>query len=237
LRLEATLARKARLPASAGLGAGGRHIWRWRTELAERYSEYDAVAGLAQVSSEHCGLLAGFALHRSSGPKECLSSTIGWLDIGGIWTEAPEVLTDRLNSAAAQTRSQIVDPEQLHKYLTLLAPLIRARLSVTSGRRWLSPDPTPAARQVASRLSRLIGEAVRLRHHRALLELERILGFVAGGHTAGEEMLIEGLVEAPAGELTSMLSRATTAQAGWNGIEVRLTGLIVFGSDPPPLPG
>ena len=63
------------------------------------------------------------------------------------------------------------------------------------------------------------------------------LGFVAGGHTAGEEMLIEQLVEAPARELTSRLSRVTTAQVGWNGIEVRLTGLIVFGPDPPLLPG
>ena len=64
-----------------------------------------------------------------------------------------------------------------------------------------------------------------------------MLGFVAGGHTAGEEMLIERLVEAPARELTSRLSRVTAAQASWNGIEVRLTGLIVFGPDPPLLPG
>ncbi|MEP7226173.1 MAG: DEAD/DEAH box helicase, partial [Gemmatimonadales bacterium] len=183
LRLEATLARKAILPIRAGLGTGGEHIWRWRTELAERYSEYDAVPGLAQVSSEHRGLLAGFALHRSGAPKECLSSTIGWLDIEGTWTEAPELITDRLNSAADQTQPQIVDPEQLHRYLMLLAPLIRARLSITSGRRWLSPDPTPAARQVASRLGQLIGEAVRLRHHGLLLDLERMLAFVAGGHT------------------------------------------------------
>jgi hypothetical protein len=131
----------------------------------------------------------------------------------------------------------MVDAEQLHKYLTLLAPLIRSRLSLTGGRRWLSPDPTPATRQVATRLRQLIGEAARLRHHGSLLRLERMLGFVAGGHTAGEEMLIERLVEAPARELTSRLSRVTTAQAGWNGIEVRLTGLIVFGPDPTLLPG
>ncbi|MEP7226784.1 MAG: hypothetical protein ABI785_05445, partial [Gemmatimonadales bacterium] len=67
--------------------------------------------------------------------------------------------------------------------------------------------------------------------------LERMLAFVAGGHTAGEEMLIERAVEAPARELTSRLSRVMTAQAGWGGIEVRLTGLIVFGPDPSPLPG
>ncbi len=236
LRLEATLARKARLPASAGLGAGGRHIWRWRTELAERYGESDAVAGLAQVSSRHRGLLAGFAFYSSSSPKERLASTIGWLETAGVWTEAPEVIADRLNCAAAQSQ-KVVDAEQLPRYLMLLAPLIRARLSLTSGRRWLLPDPTPAARQVATRLSQLIGQAARLRNHGPLLQLERMLGFVAGGHTAGEELLIERLVEAPTRELTNRLSRVTAAQAGWKGIEVRLTGLIVFSPEPAGLPG
>jgi superfamily II DNA or RNA helicase len=229
LRLEATLARKARLPAAAGLGAGGRHIWRWRTELAERYGEYDAVAGLAEVSSQHRGLLAGFALYGASNPNESLSSTVGWLDAEGGWTEAPEIIADRLDSAAVQRHRQSVDLPQLHAYLALLTPLIRARLSLRSGRRWLSPEPTPAGRHVATRLRQLIGEAARLRHGSSLLQLERMLGFVAGGHTAGEEMLIERLVEAPARELTSWLGRVTRAQVGRNGIEARLTGLIVFG--------
>lgn len=238
LRLEATLARKARLPAAAGLGAGGRHIWRWRTELAERYGESDAVAGLAQVSSRHRGLLAGFAFHSSSNPKVCLGSTIGWLEIEGTWTEAPEVIADRLKGAAAQKHRKNVDAEQLLRYLELLAPLIHTRLSLTSGRRWLSPDPTPATRQVAARLRQLIGQAARERNHDPLLQLERMLGSVAGGHTAGEEMLIERLVEAPTGELTRGLSQVSAgAQAGWSGIEVRLTGLIVFSPDSAGIPG
>ena len=237
LRLEAALARKARLPATAGLGAGGRHIWRWRTELSERYGNGDAVPGLARVSSRHRGLLAGFALYSSNHPMECLSSTIGWLQLDGGWTEAPDTIADRLDRAAAERQGHMVDPGELQTYLTLLAPLIRARLSLTSARRWLSPDPTPAARQVAARLSQLIGESARLRHHGPLLRLERMLAFVAGGHTAGEEMLIEQLVEAPVGELTGRLSRVRTAQPSWNGIEVRLTGLIVFSPDAPSLPG
>lgn len=237
LRLEAALARKAKLPAAAGLGVGGRHIWRWRTELAERYGGLDAVAGLAQVSSRHRGLLAGFAFYRSSYPQEWLSSVVGWLEIGGEWTEAPEIVADRIDSAAAHGRRQYVDAEQLPGYLALLAPLIRARLSLTAGRRWLSPNPAPAARRVAARLRRLIGDAARLRHHGLLLQLEQMLGFVAGGHTAGEEMLIERLVEAPARELISSLSRVTVALDRWNGIETRLTGLIVFGPEPPSLPG
>jgi superfamily II DNA or RNA helicase len=232
LQLEATLARKAKLPAAAGLGEGGRHIWRWRSELAERYGECDTAAGLAQVLSPCRGLLAGFAFHSSNDPPERLSSTIGWLETDGSWTEAPAVVVERLSSAALQTQRRTVDVDRLSEYLTLLAPLIHNRLSLTSGRRWLSPDPTPATRQVASRLRQLIGQAARLRHHGNLLELERMLGFVAGGHTSGEEMLIEQLAEAPAKELMSRLSRLATTQTGWNGIEVRLTGLIVFAPEP-----
>lgn len=231
LRLEAILVRKAKLPAAAGLGAGGRHIWRWRTELAERYGGPDATAGVAQVSSQHRGVLAGFALYNLADPWECLSSSIGWLEVRGDWTEAPEVVADRLNAAAAQTSTKTVDADRLSGYLTLLAPLIRERLSLTSGRRWLSPDPTPATRQVTNRLSQLIGRAARLRLHKPLLQLERLLGFVAGGHTAGEELLMEHLVEAPIGELTSRLSRVPVSRGDWKGIEIRLTGLILFSPD------
>jgi hypothetical protein len=231
LHLEAILARKAKLPATAGLGVGGRHIWRWRTELAEHYGESDATAGVAQVLSPHRGLLAGFAFYSGSNPQERLSSTIGWLEIEAGWTETPEVIADRLNSAAAQTKRMGVDAERLAEYLALLTPLIRKRLLLTSGRRWLSPDPKPAARQVAARLRQLIGQAARLRHHDSLRELEQMLGFVSGGHTAGEEMLLERLVEGPTLELTSRLSRVAAAQARWHGVEARITGLIVFSPD------
>jgi len=47
LGLEGTLARKARLPSLVGLGPSGRHIWRWRSELADRLGGVDAVAGTA----------------------------------------------------------------------------------------------------------------------------------------------------------------------------------------------
>ncbi|HEV8176058.1 MAG TPA: helicase-related protein [Gemmatimonadales bacterium] len=231
LRLEATLARKAKLPAAAGLGVGGRHIWRWRIGLAERYCGAEATAGVARVSSQHRGVLAGFAFHSLADPRQSLSSSIGWLDDKEGWTETPEVVADRLNTAAAQTRMNTVSAERLAGYLTVLAPLIRERLSLTTGRRWLSWDPTPATRQVADRLRQLIGRAARLRLHESLLALEPLLGFVVGGHTAGEEMLMEQLVEAPSGELTRRLSRVPVARVAWKGIEVRLTGLILFSPD------
>ena len=112
-------------------------------------------------------------------------------------------------------------PGSLRAYLGLLAPHIRSRLALVRGCRWLASNRTAAAR--------LIREAARLRQETRLSRLELALGFVAGGHTAGEEMLLERLTEASDRDLTTALSQVLP-QADCDGIEVRLTGLIVFGA-------
>ncbi|MDQ3223038.1 MAG: DEAD/DEAH box helicase [Gemmatimonadota bacterium] len=228
LRLEETLARKERLLPAAGLGPGGRHIWRWRAELAQRFGSAEPVAGVASVSSPLSGLLAGFALYRSTDPGWCLSATVGWLDMNGGWTEESEVVGERLMAATGQRREEMADAHQLRKQLELLAPVIRDRLGLTRARRWISPDPSPATRNVAKRLGGLIQAAARRRQEGRLLQLEKALAFVAGGHSAGEEVLVERLADAPDGEILTALSRVIP-QTCWDGIEVRLTGLIVFG--------
>lgn len=227
LRLEATLARKMSLPAAAGLGTDGRHIWRWRAELAGLFNGVDPVAGVAQVASPAPGVLAGFALYRTNDPTALLSASVGWLEPGGAWIETPETVAERL-IGAAQSRSLPVDSELLRQCLALLAQPIRDRLGLARGRHWVSPDPGPAARLAAGRLSHLIGDAARRRQAARLLRLERALGFVAGGHTAGEEMLIQRLAEDSDAKLEAELDRLATAQPAGDGMEVKLTGMIVF---------
>jgi hypothetical protein len=144
-----------------------------------------------------------------------------------MWSEAPDIVVQRLLTAADQSQREKVDAEQLRKYLELLTPVIRARLGITRAGRWLSPEPSPVARNVAKRLGALIHEAARLRQDRRLLQLERALAFVAGGHTAGEEMLIDRVAGGPDGDMLSVLERMTP-QTAWEGLEVRLTGLILF---------
>src|SRR3954467_14030343 len=69
LRMEAVLARKARLPARARLGPEGGHVWRWRWAVAEQFGGVGASTGVALLpSSGLSGLLAGFALYRSDEP-------------------------------------------------------------------------------------------------------------------------------------------------------------------------
>ncbi|HJR17429.1 MAG TPA: hypothetical protein VJ808_11295, partial [Gemmatimonadales bacterium] len=146
----------------------------------------------------------------------------------GGWAEDPDVVTERLMAAASVTHEEVVDSKALRTYMGLLTQFIRTRLVVIRGRRWSTPNPAPHQATIVARLGVLIRQAARLRQENRLLGLERALGFVAGGHTAGEEMLLESLAEAPDQGLVSGLSRAGPSME-WGGIEVRLTGLIVFG--------
>jgi len=227
LRLEETLARKAELPASLGLGPSGRYIWRWRADLAERFRERESVAGVAAVASSRQGILAGFTLHHTSNPNTCLGAALGWLESGGWWTETAEIVTERLLTAA-RSPSLPVGREVLRNCMGLLSPPIRERLALTRGRHWILPEPSPSARQLAARLHGLIRDAARLRQAGRLQRLEQALAFVVGGHTAGETMLIERFAQAADCELQTGLSRLAQARVEWDGIEVRLSGVIVF---------
>jgi superfamily II DNA or RNA helicase len=229
LRMEAILARKARLPARAGLGPEGHHLWRWRSALVERFGNGEARAGVALIpSASHRGLLAGFALYRSDEPI-CLSATVLWLEPNGRWTETPRTVTDWLETAAAEHRISPVKGDDLRQWLAHLAVPIRERLALTRGRRWIKPDPSAAARHLASRLQGMVRDAARRHNGSRLEQLERGLAFVAGGHTAGEAALIETLAKGTDRDISVAVGRLPAGTIGWDGIEVRLTGLIVFG--------
>jgi hypothetical protein len=74
----------------------------------------------------------------------------------------------------------------------------------------------------------LVRAAARRRDGGELVRLERALAFVAGGHTAGEAMLVRRLADAGAPALAASLPGIPGTSAHWDAIDVRLTGLVVF---------
>jgi hypothetical protein len=232
LGLEQRLTHKAALPARAGLGPRGARLWRWRSSLADQLVDGAAVGGLALVSGTgHHGVLAGFSLLRRSGDRtEPLAEAVGWLSAEGDWTEDADVVGERVRVAAAAADTRPVDPTTLPATLDALTSPIRARLSLAAGRRWLAAEPSASARQVADRLGQGVAEAARRRDRRELARLERAMRFVAGGHTAGEEILLDRMVEASTADLLAWLDRAPPADRRSDPIEVRLTGIVVFDS-------
>jgi hypothetical protein len=229
LGMENMLARKHRLPARVGLGPAGKHVWRWRNDLALRFVGTDAVAGTALVVSPHEGLLAGFALHNPGAGAACLSTSLLWLERDGSWTEAPDALSLWLERAVAEREIVPVEETRLRSWLVLLARPIKDRLTLTGSRRWVAPEPAPAVRQVAARLQAFTREAARRHQPNRLVQLEHALGFVTRGHTAGEAALVVRLADSSDAELYRMLPTLPQGRAQWGGVEARLTGLVLFG--------
>ncbi|HKP50505.1 MAG TPA: DEAD/DEAH box helicase [Gemmatimonadales bacterium] len=228
IRVNATLARKNKLPAALGLGPMGKRVWRWRSELAGRFGGLPEAAGLAQVVSSSSGLLAGFVCS-SSGRTAGSGSTVLWIDDQARWTESPEVIESRLDSAAAQSDIVEPDPARLQHHLAVLAKAVRERLNTIRGRRWTVPDPSPAARVVLTQLHVLVREAVRRHDRAALARLEQAIGFVTRGHTAGEAALMERLATARRGDLKSLIHTLPRSDPMPDHLEVKLTGLVLFG--------
>jgi superfamily II DNA or RNA helicase len=228
LHVTRALALKARLPALAGLGGSGRALWRWRSELADAYAAGAAAPGVAVVPEGPPGVLAQFELYGAGGGSRVrLSSTLVWVDPGGEWTEQEAVVAARL-AAAAEALPAEPDPRRLREALAVLARPIRARLTLARGSRWAAPAGERGAHEVSRRLHRAIRDAARRRDLEVLAGLERALGFLGRGHTAGESLELERLAALPEGPFGREALRLPAPARGWDAIETRLTGILLF---------
>ncbi len=228
INAEAILARKRELPAMAGLGGEGPNVWSWRARLAERFAGREARSGVACVDHPHEGLLAGFGIYRGDDPVP-LSTAVVWLERDGSWTDTPETIEAWLTVAVEQVYDTPLDPPRLHEWVTRLAHPIRQRLTMTRGGRWMTPEPTPAARELLTRVQDLVRDASRRHQPRRLAQLERVLAFLSEGHTAGEEMLIRSMADRSESQLITAIDRVLRSGTDLEDVEARLTGLIVFG--------
>jgi superfamily II DNA or RNA helicase len=229
LRLSHTLARKAKLPGRIGLGASGKRLWRWRSELASRLGASTLVGGVARVRHGRPGVLAGFTLMARTPAGELrLSDTLVWINPDGSWSEEEAAVVPAFEVAARGDRISEPDPEALRSALSRLSGMIRVRLLQAQGRRWAVPQTGAAAHRVAVTLQEAIRSAARSRDLDQLKVLERALGFVSGGHTAGEALLLERLSSLNATELLQETRRLPSPSERWGPPEVSLTGVILF---------
>jgi hypothetical protein len=170
IRAEAILARKRELPATAGLGSAGPNIWSWRSRLAERFAGREARSGVAWVDYPEEGLLAGFGIYRDDDPVP-LSTSVVWLKQDGGWTDAPETIEAWLTASEGQVDQMQADPRRLQEWVTHLAHPIRQRLTMTRGWRWMTSEPTPAARELLVRVQDLVRDASRRHQPHRLAQL------------------------------------------------------------------
>jgi Helicase conserved C-terminal domain len=232
IRSETTLTRKLELPAHVGLGSSGRRVWRWRSEVAERFRGKVYCPGVAWVPYPEPGVLAGFGVHRS-GESVALSTTVVWAGPDGIWTDTPEVIEPLLEHASRVEVGTPIPLRRLDVGMASLAQPIRERLALTRGRRWITPEPSPPARALLVRLQGLLREASRRHQPGRLAQLQQTAAFVADGHTAGELILIERLAAATESQVIAGARQSIRTSPQWDDVEAQLTGLLLFG---PPQP-
>lgn len=235
LRQLAALEQKRVLPARAGLADEGRGLWRWRTELAAEFAQVAGGpssadhGGVAAVRSGPRGVLAGFTFHAAAA---AVSSPMpdGWV----IWLGGDGAATDDCNVVAARLRHCLrapgaaVEPAAITAALERAAPMVRARLQALARTRWRDLALAPPARHLVARLQAVTRPAVRRRDATELALLERALQFAAGGHSAGEAVLVEQLARAPVVELRARLRDIPAPTPQVEGVAVRLTGLVLF---------
>ena len=241
LALSARLRRKAGMPGRVGIGPDGGRLWRWRAELADALGGDAAPRGCAHVPArtphEASGgggtsVLAGFEiLGVRSGHRQPLGSIVGWLDEQGTWCEDAAIVSARLREAAASMSITRAASAAVRAVLERLAVPIRARLATTVARGWMAAEPEPPVRVLAQRLGELVRLAARARDATALTRLEAALAFVARGHTAGEAMLVQQLAESDERTLRDALTRVPSAPPRCDALDVRLTGLVLFGGE------
>jgi hypothetical protein len=229
LRMTRALAWKARLPSLVGLGPAGRGLWRWRSDLAELYVDGAASPGVAVVPTAPAGTLALFEIHGLADKgAERLAATLIWVGSDGAWTEEESVVSARLAAAVASPATAARESARLKAALELLAGPIRSRLALSRGGRWSPPAADPVTHQLSLRLHQAVREAARRRDLGALAGLERALGCVGRGHTAGESLELERLVGLPEGGFEREASRLPVASARWSVIEPRIVGVLLF---------
>lgn len=214
------LGRKRRLPRAIGIQGAPIRAWEWRDRMAERWSTVAALPGVwARARGPTAGVLAGYSL---VGNRGSCWSTLGWVDARG-WCEDPAVI----ERVIAELESLQPEPGPAPQpALGLLGPVLQDRIASLERWRWAPPVPgTPASRLIA-RVNRCAVKAARERDAATLALLERALGFLRRGHTAGERHWIERWRDTPEARLLPALARCPdpgASEAWW----LRINGVIL----------
>jgi superfamily II DNA or RNA helicase len=217
------LAVKAHLPRLHGLGPEGRALWQWRGALSDSLAG-KAVEGSAGVAAEVDGVLAGIALEGGTGR---VVSTVLWRE-GDRWTAEAKIVAARISEAVGAVAVAEPSARETQEILSSLAGAIRSLIREASVHRIAGGPLTRAAVQLGRRLRHLAAAAAKQRDAAQLAALESALAFCTGGHTAGEERLIEELTEREDCQILEQLSSLPRATPPTGPLWPRLTGLIAF---------
>jgi superfamily II DNA or RNA helicase len=223
LHQEAVLEQKARLPDHLGLGDAATAPWRLRAKLAAQWLPLQAGEGVAVVSANCSGLVAGFRLVMSDGStREAVRARIA-----SGWSDDTAVIAQLLECARGDARVRPVAPHSIRGAMRSVAGLVRKGLQSSQGQRLLPGAHSVAQRRALRRLMALAREAARGRNQAQLAALERGLAVLRRGHTAGEARRVEHWIGLDADGLLASLGQLPPEPARTQPARIELIGVLV----------
>jgi len=227
LRQLLTLGEKRRLGTRAGLDDGGRWLYRWRSDLAAWATDHRGYAGMSVIDGPVPGWLFGLALDVSDDPRvpRAMPASLVWIGDDGEYSEDPERLVPILLDAKHRAWRDPT-PAERRKALTVVAPVVRARLREAMGERWRTAAPGPDQRALGRRVRALAAGAARRRNWRLVELLDQASAWVSGGLTAGEAELVRQGNSLGQRDLLALLTRLLAVPRRQETVVPRLTGVV-----------
>ena len=222
LRREAILASKAALPDQLGLGRDARAPWRVRARLAARWQPIPGASGVAVISGDSSGVVAGIRIELADGGVRQVVRA----RLQGGWSDADVLIARLLEGAWGQTESTAPVAGRLRTVLRGLAGPVRSALRSMHGER-LSGSRTGPARRMLRRVHLLAREAARMRDGERLVLLERGLRLLRRGHTAGEARLVASWLGWSPQELLQSFSRLPPEPPASDVVRAELVGILL----------
>lgn len=228
LHQEVVLEQKNRLPERVGLGAAPAASWRLRAQIATRWLHLRGAQGIAAIHGESPAIVAGFRLVMADGSaREVVRARVAT-----EWTDDPAVIARLLELAYGDKRVQSPASRVVGAATRSVAGLVRKALRSSHGQDLL-PGTRPAAqRRALRRVVLLAREAARGRNYEQLLALERGLGVLRRGQTAGEAGLMERWSGLPVNGLLASFGRLPPEPPRTELARVELIGVLLVEGGP-----
>lgn len=236
LQLGALLDHKRRLPARVGVGHGS--AWRWRELLVRDLGDGVQVAGVAAVTGNAPGVLAGVEIMELSAdddPGTVVGRSLFCSGSGSGWGSEAEAMSMLRWAAVQEASCKPVNRAERRAALAFLAERMRNQLRQHEAAAWWRRGDA-TARTLLQRLYSMVRPASRARERDTLAMIERAIRFAGGGHTAGERALIQDLAALNDATLRRRLPGLPEPSRGSGLLHMRLSGLIIIRDGELPFP-
>lgn len=233
LGVEASIARKRRIPAHLGIGESATAWWRRRQDARHSLPSGGEREGFAQVAASG-GELAGddaVACVRIELDATRGATRLFVHHAGHGWRHDETRALTLLQLAVRSPEAVAPDGQRVRRLMDELAEPVRTALRGATGREWDPALISPATARLLRRLRHWGRIAARARDGKLLEHLDHAVRGLGGGLSAGEEMALARLASREDASLHEHLLALPRVSPPLALPSVRLVAVVAFSSD------